>query len=300
MEELLSKQREECKELQSKITNLRKQLKEGNKKQKRALQQKISQMEADLSQKHATERQKLDKGDEETNETQQEDLLNTLLQQMEDTKITTAEKSSVQSSLNTKENTPQQPKKSRNRQKERLERRKAEMKKMSEQAELESEKMADLKNEEKKKFSKILEEAGLVAVDIPADGNCLFASISHQLNYHHNVKLNSQALRNKSADYVLKHCEQFEGFLLDEESGEVLPVSDYCNEIRNNSKWGSDIEIQALANSLEVPVHVYNTEGPVLKFNPSTVKFEKPLCIAYYQHLFGLGAHYNSLLYRDN
>ncbi|EPX72842.1 OTU family cysteine protease [Schizosaccharomyces octosporus yFS286] len=298
MEELFSKQREEYKQLQTSIATLRRQAKEGNKKQKKQVQQKIADMEADLSQRHAHERMDLERTEEPQEGNDQDDLVTTLLKQMESTSLDKPKKSPE----NLKDEPAEQPKetkKPRNRQKERLERRKAELQQLSAQAEKEHAGTVDKQKVEKDKLSKILSDSGLVAVDITPDGHCLFASISHQLNYHFNIKLNYQQLRDHAANYIHKHGDEYSGFLLDEDTGEVMSVEQYCNEIRRTGKWGGDIEIQALANDLQVPIHVYNTDGPVIKFEPQEAKHTTPVCIAYYQHLYGLGAHYNSLVYNS-
>ncbi|EPY52581.1 OTU family cysteine protease [Schizosaccharomyces cryophilus OY26] len=296
MEELFNKQKEEHKGLQAQIASLRKQTKEGNKKQKKQIQQKIADMEADLSQRHAQERTDLERTLQPEESNDQDDLVATLLKQMESTDLNSPPKSSEKPKGEAVEQ-PKGPKKSRNRQKERLERKKAEMRQMSEQAETEHANTVDKQKIEKDKLSKILSDSGLVAFDIIPDGHCLFASISHQLNYHFNIKLSYQQLRDHAASYISKHGDEYSGFLLDEDTGEVMSVEQYCNEISTTGKWGGDIEIQALSNDLNVPIHVYNTNGPVIKFEPQDVKHTTPVCIAYYQHLYGLGAHYNSLIY---
>ncbi|WBW73324.1 ubiquitin specific cysteine protease, OTU family, Otu2 [Schizosaccharomyces osmophilus] len=298
MEELFSKQREEHKQLQSSIASLRRQAKEGNKKQKKQVQQKIADMEADLSQRHAQERTDLERTEEPEEGNEQDDLVATLLKQMESTDLDKPKKS-PENSKSEAVDQPKETKKSRNRQKERLERRKAEMQQLSERAETEHADTVDKQKVEKDELSKILSNSGLVAVDIIPDGHCLFASISHQLNYHFNIKLNYHQLRDRAANYIFKHGDEYSGFLLDEDTGEVMSVEQYCNEIRTTGKWGGDIEIQALSNDVQVPIYVYNTNGPIIKFEPQEAKHTTPVCIAYYQHLYGLGAHYNSLVYNN-
>lgn len=57
--------------------------------------------------------------------------------------------------------------------------------------------------------------------------------------------------------------------------------------------WAGQFEIQALAQSLQRPIHIIQVGSPVLILGE---EFDQPpLLISYHKHAYALGEHYNSL-----
>jgi len=79
-------------------------------------------------------------------------------------------------------------------------------------------------------------------------------------------------------------------------------IDSYCKEIEETAIWGGEMEITAISRALDVQVEIYSNRSPTpLVINPKlTNKDEESVIrLAYYQHLYGLGQHYNSLYKND-
>ena len=92
--------------------------------------------------------------------------------------------------------------------------------------------------------------------------------------------------------------EDFEPFFLADEFSSAKDIDSYCKEIEETALWGGDMEITAMSRALDVPVEIYSSRSttPLIINAGSTKKDEERVIrLAYYQHLYGLGQHYNSL-----
>ena len=80
-------------------------------------------------------------------------------------------------------------------------------------------------------------------------------------------------------------------------------IDAYCKEIEATALWGGDMEINALSRAFNVPVEIYSYRSksplvirpPASEDNHQSDDGEGVVRLAYYQHLFGLGQHYNGL-----
>ncbi|EEB07673.1 OTU family cysteine protease [Schizosaccharomyces japonicus yFS275] len=294
MEELLTKQKEEYKEFQSTLASMRRQGKSGNKKQKKQLNEKIAQLELEFNQKQHEERQKLQNVLDPEESADEPLSADALLRQMEKVSLSSPSVSSTP-----KADAENNVKPRRNRQKERLERRKERMEAEMREAELASASMGNHRGNEITKMKKLLESLNLKEKDIHTDGHCLFAAIADQMQAVYGKTLEVKQLREMAANFVEQNADNFAAFLFDEETNSVTPIDKYCSAIRKTAKWGGDVELRALCNSLNVPIKVLCADAPTITFTPetetNTVADKKPLTLSYYQHLYGLGAHYNSV-----
>jgi len=110
------------------------------------------------------------------------------------------------------------------------------------------------------------------------------------LNY---PKYDFVSLRKLAADYIRLNSDDFAPFLgFDSTSDEFR---DYCNKIESPTlaEWGGQIEVRAIANSLDCPVIIYDAESPNVIMGDVSVK--EPLRISYHRHYYALGEHYNSV-----
>ena len=134
---------------------------------------------------------------------------------------------------------------------------------------------------------------------INSDGDCLYSSVSHQLEKY-GIKKNVIELRKLTVDTIKSNSEDFIGFLEED-------IDTYCNKVRittantalnstlkilNDNVWGGQIEIISLSKGLQCKICVIQSEMPnELQFGESE---DKKLIIVYYRHLCTLGEHYNS------
>lgn len=105
-------------------------------------------------------------------------------------------------------------------------------------------------------------------------------------------------MRSTAASYIKDNREDFEPFLLADDFSSAKDVDSYCKEIEETALWGGEMEITAISRALDVPVEIYSNRSPMpLVINGELTKKdeERVIRLAYYQHLYGLGQHYNSL-----
>ncbi|KAI9024462.1 hypothetical protein CLU79DRAFT_107778 [Phycomyces nitens] len=143
-----------------------------------------------------------------------------------------------------------------------------------------------------------LDPLKLKVQEISADGHCLYNSIAKQLEYVYQEKINYPELRKEAARYMREHSDDFIPFLY-KDDGDIFSADDfkqYCNDVENSPRWGGQLEILALSKAKKVPIHVIQMGSPVLKIGDEEFAEKKPLVLAYYKHLYSLGAHYNSLI----
>jgi OTU domain-containing protein 6 len=85
-------------------------------------------------------------------------------------------------------------------------------------------------------------------------------------------------------------------------------IESYCKEIEETALWGGEMEITALARALDVPVEIYSNRSvtpmviepnSVVKNEDTKEKNQQIIRLAYYEHLYGLGQHYNSVFKVD-
>ena len=94
-------------------------------------------------------------------------------------------------------------------------------------------------------FRKKLENNGeREIIDMVADGNCLFRSISHQLYTDHGQK--HDTVRHEICNYLEKNEDDFKVYLLLEDSSDsddVCEFDTYVDQMRKDGEWGGDVEI---------------------------------------------------------
>ncbi|CAH6723150.1 OTU domain-containing protein 2 [[Candida] jaroonii] len=281
LDDLISKHKSEKKDLQGKITGLKKQI---NKKNKKQIQHDIQQLEADLDYQQSQELADFQQStnDRPSDETHVEN--NNQSEKINHISDTT-EIDEKLSDLSIG------PKKKRNRQKERLAKRNAKIQQMKDDALDESKDMVDYRSIEINTMNELLKLNKLKVFEVNADGNCLFNSIRDQLALKHELNLTIEELRIKASAYILAHPDDFIPFLM--EKDEIIDIEEYCKKLSTTTMWGSDIEILAFSKIFDCPIEVYLVGANKLMFNDEGI--ESVLKIAFYKHSFGLGEHYNSL-----
>lgn len=130
----------------------------------------------------------------------------------------------------------------------------------------------------------------------------LYNAIRYQLELNgifHTV----DSLRKIAADYIRANKDELIFYMPSQRGDDVMSQAEfdeYCDQVENTKAWGSQIEIQALSNSLKLKIEVLQSEGrPTI----SGQEFESPtgtgirtraVVVTYHRHLYSLGEHYNS------
>ena len=137
------------------------------------------------------------------------------------------------------------------------------------------------KDEIDEKFKKHLETLGYFIREVEGDGNCLFRSVSEQME---GTEKNYQKYRDICIEYIKDHKDTFAPFIEDDE-----PIDKYIERMSENREWGGNLEIYALSMALEANFYIYIHEHPMYIVK----NFEKPkknITLTYHE-----GKHYNSL-----
>ncbi|PHH72162.1 hypothetical protein CDD82_6140 [Ophiocordyceps australis] len=187
--------------------------------------------------------------------------------------------------------------KKRNRQRERLARRAAEQEAVASAAEHEASQMTNHRSVEAEAMQQAMAQHGLVEVQVPPDGHCLFSAVADQL---HDKKIALSAasspplppyktLRRAAAEYMLAHADDFAPYLDDGDD-----LASYAARMRDTAEWGGHMELLALARTYDALICVLH-DGRIERVGDGAQEQQRALWLAYYRHGFGLGAHYNSL-----
>lgn len=97
---------------------------------------------------------------------------------------------------------------------------------------------------------------------VQADGNCMYRALEHQCRVLGLVLGDSQTLphlllREMAANYIESRQDEFSPFIINSDicSNEQSQMTAYIAGVRGN-EWGSQVELQALAEALGVQIQV--------------------------------------------
>ncbi|KAK0719539.1 hypothetical protein B0H67DRAFT_484629 [Lasiosphaeris hirsuta] len=305
-EQMQARHRKEQKELQSRVTNKKKN---ATKKTRKGVNEECAQLERELKTRHEEELQKFTAGGEpqskpkvsddtpvppppqdEPGDTTPDAATSTLTSKLAETTI----------SSSPTDDQSQSGGKKRNRQKERLARRAAEQEAAAAAAETEAAGMIDHRGIEKAHMLKEFKAHSLREKDIEPDGHCLFSAVADQLAANGipvvaaagegeaKVTMPYKVVRRTAAEYMQQHEDDFAGFLEE-------PLKTYVAKIRDTAEWGGQLELNALANAYGVEIRVVQDRRTEVVAPQGADAERKTLWLAYYRHGYGLGEHYNSL-----
>lgn len=153
------------------------------------------------------------------------------------------------------------------------------------------------KHLETEAIKKILEERDLMIYDIPTDGHCLYNAIAHQLKILGEIPLGTHDLRLKTALLLRENIDDFLPFLSNSDSQELFTVDEYekyCDNVASTCAWGGAVELQALSRVLQRPIEVIQAIGGSYIVGSEFTE-PKKILLTYHRHMYGLGAHYNSV-----
>lgn len=300
MEDLQAKHRKELRDLQAKITQKKKS---ATKKTRKGVNDECERWLRETKERHEAEIRALNGEDEEGSEA--EEAWDEPAQETEDGKNASGETETQPETPSASK--PQQQgdnssvKKKPNRQKARLARRAAEKEAEMERAAQEAKQMTDYRGNEKKSMGEATKRLGLKETDIRPDGHCLYSAVAIELK---NIGVdpsrgiadtNSQEgykfVRAETATYILSHPDDFAPFIEE-------PLEQYAHKIKDTAEWGGQIELLAIARAYGVHINVLRGDGSIEKLEPGSTEAgeeRKEIWLAYYEHSYGLGEHYNAL-----
>ncbi|KAG5888459.1 hypothetical protein JTB14_017187 [Gonioctena quinquepunctata] len=275
-EDLLRKHKQEKKDLHSKIQYLKKSVPKGDKKKKKEIGEEIAKLELELDKKHEQELAQLENS-EDTPET------------LNGSKSDDNEAPDTQDEVQMNSRVSRAQKRRNKRENEAKEREK----RIAEQAEKNKEGPRILETNAMKQALKLI---NLKLHNIPADGNCLYLAINHQLQVTGRSTHSVNELRKVTADFMQKNKDEFLPFMCNElDESEIVSeeqFDNYCKDVATTKLWGGQLELRALSNILKTPIKVIQATGPPTLQGE---QFKGPeLILTYHRHLYRLGEHYNS------
>ncbi|TPX64549.1 hypothetical protein SpCBS45565_g05784 [Spizellomyces sp. 'palustris'] len=283
LDDVLSRQRREAKELTGRITALKKTV-GGNKQKKKEIQAQIAQLEKELSERH--ERERADAKSKVTGPGPN--------QTPDDLGVVEATNSPDGSSmgdesLSAVQDTARKP----NKAKLRKQRKAAEFEEMRRQAADEAADMVNHKEIEDDAIASLISPLGL---SITPDGHCMYNAIADQISVRgRGEPMSYKNLRRITANYLREHPEDFVPFLVNQDGNPYTPeeYDKYCDDVENTAVWGGQLELQALSRGLRRHMQIIQMGTPLLKIGEDFPG--EPLMLSYHRHAYGLGEHYNSL-----
>jgi OTU domain-containing protein 6 len=184
-----------------------------------------------------------------------------------------------------------------NRQKARLARRAAEQKARAAQAAEEAANLPNLREQELAAMKGHLKRLGLIEITIRPDGHCMYSAVATHLTNEQLQSTNSdhspfvkpyQLVRNTAGSFISNHPDDFAAFLEE-------PLDVYVSKIKDTGEWGGQLELQAVARAYDVDINVLQADGRIEKIESGSSPSQNPLWLAYYRHSYSLGEHYNAL-----
>lgn len=147
-------------------------------------------------------------------------------------------------------------------------------------------------------IKKALREINLQIYNIPADGNCLYLAVKHQLEVLGMQTYTVSELRKRTANFMRLNKNDFMPFMYNEDDDSEIITEEafdnYCKEVEKTKLWGGQLELKALSNILSCPIKIIQASCP------PTIQGEHfkgaELILTYHRHLYRLGEHYNSTL----
>lgn len=311
MEELQARHRKEQRDLQSKITQKKKN---ASKKTRKGVNDECDALQRDLQERQQAELATLvqnvtvdgvqalhlDDNDDNNNEIRQLRPSDTTEQTAGSAGITEKVDSTevngdvpATSSAPTVDGRGKKP----NRQKARLARRAAEQEAQVAQAAQEAVNFPDLRERESEAMKAHLTRLGLTEITIRPDGHCMYSAVATQLQDEQLQLTESdvdssakpyQLVRDTAGEFISNHPDDFAAFLEE-------PLDVYVSKIKDTAEWGGQLELQALARAYDVEINVVQANGRVEKIESGSDPSKHTLWLAYYRHSYALGEHYNAL-----
>ena len=145
------------------------------------------------------------------------------------------------------------------------------------------------------KISDKLKLKGLKIKEVNSDGNCMYYAVADQLSKHSLPNKTCQQLRELTCDQMLKNPNEYQPYLCSDE-GDFLDeqkYEEYCMKIKDTLAWGSQVELKAISDALDVIIEVIQGEGSELIIGNSSDASKPILVITFHRHMLS-SCHFNS------
>ncbi|KAJ3104766.1 hypothetical protein HK100_004002, partial [Physocladia obscura] len=275
LEFLRAQHRRELKELQGKITSLKKSVASDKKKvyhqisnsrvlkeysQKKELPDQIAAMEAELNAKHIAEIAALE-GAAQTENSPETPFQSEVQQQQQQ----------------------QQQSRKPNRQQQRKAKKAADFEEDRRLAALEAANTVNMKQIEEEAIAKLVVPLNRRVRQIIADGHCLYNALSDQYALvTEKDPLGYQYFRKTAADFMRQNRDEFLPFLVTDD-GDMMTEEQYemyCNNVESSGTWGGQLEIKAVSMSLKVEIQIVQMGSPILKIGEEFHNDKNPLMLS--------------------
>ncbi|CAH1269736.1 OTUD6B [Branchiostoma lanceolatum] len=228
-EKLAKKHKQERKELQAKLQQMKNSVPKNDKKRKKQLTVEIAQLEAELDERHLREEAELQAGSGDASEEQ-----DAVTEGVGGLQVTDTAQG-------------QQPQKQKVSKAQKRREKKAAKDKERDQriAESEVDNLSGARHMETQKIKALLRDRQLAVKEISSDGHCLYNAVAEQLKQVGDEK-SMLGLRQLTADYMKSHTDDFLPFLSKHDTGDPYTpeeFEDYCNDIANTAAWGGQLEV---------------------------------------------------------
>ena len=160
---------------------------------------------------------------------------------------------------------------------------------------------------ESAKLATVLGSRGLRVREMKADGHCLYRAIAdqliarapaHEMSARLDPKNPHETLRALAARVMRADADAYRPFLETEHVGADADAgwSRYLSDVESTAAWGGQLELQALATGLRVPVEVLTADAPPAVMGEAFLGETDgvALRVCHHRRAFGLGEHYNS------
>ena len=141
-------------------------------------------------------------------------------------------------------------------------------------------------------FDNILHLSNRVAQNVLGDGNCFFRCLSQ---YFLGTEEFHRHIREKIVNFMITHIDVFSRYI--SQNNRHLTVNEYLLNMSSThgsiASWATDVEIEATATLLQVPIYVLGRWGHGIAWQKFTPRFtvEKPFKCSYIT-LLNTGGHY--------
>ncbi|KAL2143074.1 hypothetical protein VTI28DRAFT_353 [Corynascus sepedonium] len=313
LEKVQARHRKEQRDLQSRITNKKKN---ATKKTRKFVNEECATLERELRERQEEELRKLrgetdgqdtleDGDDDEQSQQQQQQqepsgppiaTTEVLSNKLQSTTLASPQDTPPIQLQPSQQQQQQQPRQKRNRQKERLARRAAEQEAAAAAAAAEAAAMPDRRELERRAMQKEFAAHALREHEIAPDGHCLFSAVADQLQangiplttttttgaaageVNMDVPSGDAGLEPRVQPYRVVRRAAAEWIASHREVYEGFleeGVEQYVARIRDTAEWGGELELSALANAYGVEIRVVQGQGRVEVVKPGDQEEEK-------------------------
>jgi OTU domain-containing protein 6 len=280
-EELSEMHKKERKELQSKVTALKKSVTKGDKKWKKEVDAEVEQLEREFERKCQVE-------------------MDQLVERLKSVKVNAAGEVEAKSEESEAVEAGKEVAAKQKVSKAKKRKEKKEQSELSREQEIALQEIENKKGPAALEFKTIgdkLRRRGMQVRDMKSDGNCMYYAVADQLERKLSTSRTWKELRTAIYENMLRNPDEFQPYLTTED-GDFMDEEkyrEYCEKIRDTLVWGGQLELKALADILAVQIEVVQSQGAELLIGDSVKSAGKErLVITYHRHMFGMGEHYNS------